>query len=267
MIHQKNKSQIKKILLKITYLKINYIHFIFIAFLFISLISCNKENQWDCFKKTGSITSELRNLENFTAIELNDNINLNIIQDTINYISIKTGKNLMENIKTEIKNNTLYIKNINKCNWVRKLNQNIEATLHCCHLNHLIYKGYGKVTSGNTLKTDSLYIEFKDGAETVDLTIESPVTWLVIHTGPGDMNIKGHSGCTYIYQNGYGFINAGELNSAFTFMRTNSMNNCHVNASEWLTAEITYIGNVYYYGNPKKIDVIENNKGHLIKAD
>lgn len=231
------------------------------------LISCQKENRGDCFNSTGKVITTVRTLEQFTAIELNDNINLHIIQDTVNFIYIKTGNNLMKNIITEVKNNTLYIKNINKCNWIRKLNIKIDATLHCHHLNHLIYKGYGIISSGNTIKTDSLYIEFKDGAEHVNLTIDAPTTWLVIHTGPGDMTIKGKSGCTYIYQNGYGSINAGELNSTFTFMRTNSMNNCHVKASEWLTAEITYFGNVYYYGNPKKIDVIQTNKGRLIKAD
>jgi hypothetical protein len=89
-------------------------------------LSCNKENRCDCFKSTGDITSESRNISDFKKIILEDNINLYITPDTIYSLTIEAGAHLLKSIKTEVTDSCLILKNENKCNWVRNYKDKIK---------------------------------------------------------------------------------------------------------------------------------------------
>ena len=79
------------------------------------LIACGKENSFDLFKSTGPIVREQRTVDGtFEKISLNNNINLVLTQGNLTTIEVEAGNNLLAEIKTEIKNNTLTIKNLNK---------------------------------------------------------------------------------------------------------------------------------------------------------
>ena len=81
---------------------------------------CKKAGVCDCFKGTGEISTEERQLPTFTSVYVEDNVNLIFVEDTVQKVIVEAGKNLLKNIKTEMIGDQLQIRNINKCNFVRK---------------------------------------------------------------------------------------------------------------------------------------------------
>ena len=63
----------------------------------------------DCFKGTGKVITEIRTPSDFTRVELHDNINLIITQDSINKISVEGGEKILPNIQTKFVDNKLII--------------------------------------------------------------------------------------------------------------------------------------------------------------
>src|SRR5688572_21323703 len=80
------------------------------------LISCKKNG---CFENAGSIQKSERPATRFNTIDIKDNINLVLTQDTINKIFVEAGEFISSNIKTEIANNVLAISNEASCKWLR----------------------------------------------------------------------------------------------------------------------------------------------------
>src|SRR3972149_5567093 len=83
------------------------------------LASACKKDKPDCFKSTGDLVREQREVGDFSSMEVYNNVNVVISQDTLNQVIIEAGENLLEEITTEINGATLVIRNNNKCNWVR----------------------------------------------------------------------------------------------------------------------------------------------------
>ena len=59
-----------------------------------------------CFSETGPVISIKREANSFHRIDLYDNINVVLTQDTIEYITIKAPQNIEPNIITSIENGT-----------------------------------------------------------------------------------------------------------------------------------------------------------------
>jgi hypothetical protein len=153
--------------------KIKYTILSLLIFVALLVSSCQKANRLDCIKRTGSITTENRVLGSFSIIEVYDNVQVFLIQDTSNFVLIKAGENLLSNITTNIEGQTLVIKNKNKCNFTRSYKYQIEIYIHFKKLDELIYRGTGPITSLNTLVNDTFTFNSWDGTDSVKLNIRS----------------------------------------------------------------------------------------------
>ena len=60
----------------------------------------------------GNMTIETRQLSDFNAIHINDNININMIKSDSSFIEIRAGENLMPNIISEVVDDILIIKTL-----------------------------------------------------------------------------------------------------------------------------------------------------------
>ncbi len=232
-----------------------------------SLSCCKKESMLDLFKSTGKIVKEQREAGYFDKIQLEDNINLIITQDTINKIVVQAGKNLLKLIKTDVKDNCLNIHNDNKCNWVRSFDKEINVYVSLKNLQNIYYSGSGKISTTNTIVTDYLEVNIKSGSNVVDLSIDANVSWFNIHTGPGDIKICGNSEVNYLYSAGSGIANCRDLITGYTFITNKGTNNCYINVTKELEAKIKYFGDIYYTGNPYLVTTDITGEGKLIKIN
>ncbi len=233
------------------------------------LSSCNKDEGFDCFKSTGSIITEDREVGNVNHIELHNNINLYLTQDTIKdaRLVVEAGENLLSKILTDTHENTLVIRNQNTCNWVRSFEKPINVYLSLPRIDSIMYRSSGDLVSMNTITNDSIKLDVWEGAGSIILDIQTIKSEFYIHYGTAYVEITGHSSVNFIASLSHGQVNCLGLQTGYTYMRTTSPNDCYVNASTVLSVEIDNIGNVYYKGDPSDLSIFGSGSGSLIKLE
>lgn len=240
---------------------------IFLTVMVLFLLSCKKENMGDCFKGKGKTVTESRSIGSFKAIELRDRINLHLNYSTTATpdLKVKAGENLQGLIVTEVKGNTLFIKNSNKCNWVRSFKNEIDVYLNVQQLKDFTYYGSGEVNFNNTLETDSFRLEMWEASGNLILDIKADYISLKSNTGPADVVAKGECREFISYMNGLGTIDAKNVQSEKALAVNRNKGKLIINVSNELTADISGSGDIECYGSPSTIDLKKSGSGSLIQ--
>lgn len=236
-----------------------------LALTLLALSGCKKDSFCNCLKKTGDEVSEDREVSSFTSIEMNNNVDVIIKPDTTYKITVTCGKNLVDGIKTEVVNNKLIIRNINKCNWMRDFKNTFTVEVAVKDLTQLTNNGSGNLYFSDTLYQPEFQVDNWSGTGTLNLLLHCNETRLKLHTGPADINASGYTAVGYIYTAGNGFCNTRNLVSDYCYVTTKSTGDVNVTAVKELQAEIKYNGDVYYSGSPATIKSVITGNGKLIK--
>jgi hypothetical protein len=216
-----------------------------------SLVSCQKSGK--CFSNTGSVIMQERPVTPFDSIDLADNVNLILTQDTAFRITVEAGSNIISGITTEIQDRQLLIRNLNTCNWLRSYDKPLNVYVSVKNLWKISYNAAGNVSSTNTLRGDSIKIEVWGGCGTIDLNLEYVEGWFVLNMGTADYNLHGKCDIATFYMNDMGFCQAKDLVSRYCVVNSRGTNDCYVNSTVALYATIENIGSVYYTGNPGSV--------------
>lgn len=231
------------------------------------LSGCTKDHVFDCFKGTGVEVTENRYEINFTKINTSNNVDVEIYPGHNFKIEITAGDKLIDGITTDVKDSMLYIRNENKCNWVRSFKNKFHAKVWLPELTELTANGSGNLTLKDTIRYDGFTYNNWSASGTVIFLFNTISAHINIHTGTADFIMFGHVGVHYLYNNGNGKVDASMLNTDITFTENRGPNNQYVKAKDFLSAKISYVGDVYYFGNPYEVEQLGNGTGHLIKAD
>jgi len=232
----------------------------------IVLFSCGKESK--CLKSNGSQTIEERIVSGFNTIEIKGKLDVELIDENTNEISISGGENLMKFITTEVNDSTLIVDNKNKCNWLRSYkNGKITLKISVARLKHLKVKGLCKVYSNNSIFSDKLKIEFITGISELDLTLSTNELELIVHDGGGDIILKGKTENLNVFNNGYAKLDMLNLSAGYIFLANKSQNQTLINSKNRIDVEIYNVGDVYYAGNPTTVNLNSYSSGELIKLN
>lgn len=233
-----------------------------IAILFAAvLMSCQKENSCDCFKRTGSIVKLTREVSGFDKLFIEDNLNVFITQDSVFDVKIESGENLISLIKTEVTDGTLYVRNKNRCNWTRSYDKPFNVYITMPVLNYLTSDGTGRIRSLNTITTPSLDIQTKNSGD-IELVVNTSKITSHMH-GSGDLTLHGHTLELACDIGGTAFLNCKDLVTNYTYLHSFTTGLCYVTTKNTLDCRIDKIGDVYCYGSPMIVQKIENGKGQL----
>jgi len=83
------------------------------------LVACNSENAPNCIQSSGSITTDEVSVSFFSKIRIEDDVSLIIRQGDNQKVLIETGDNLRNDVEVTVLDETLIIKDNNRCNFVR----------------------------------------------------------------------------------------------------------------------------------------------------
>jgi hypothetical protein len=229
------------------------------------LTQCGKD-EGVCISSTGKTITQDRSGLSYHYVEVYDNINLILTQDSVHTgIKVEAGENLIDGITTEIDSGRLVIKNANSCNWLRRFDIPINVYLNFTKLDTVIFRAAGNVTCTNEWENDSVFFDVIEGGGQANLKLNVFKAFLYIQYGTVTLNASGFSQVTFISSRGYGPIHAENLKSKFTYAGTFSPNDIFVNASVRLEVEIGNIGNAYYCGDPAEVSTNIYGGGKLIK--
>ena len=243
------------------------------------LASCNKLTN-------GEPTTEKRSVGSFSAISMHNNVNVKLIQDAHPRLELTCPKNLIEKVKTEVIDNTLYIKNENDLNWIRDFDYSIDLTVYYDSLRKIEYASIGDLqslestpimgmyeweihrdTTGAVIDSSwvrYLYLNINEGCGDIDLNLDCDRLINNFPNGTSHVTLRGKVAYSDHVTLSYGPIHAEELKSNFVRVRSESTNDVYVWAETGLRVWLYSIGNVYYKGSPAtNIETCESD-GRLI---
>lgn len=240
-------------------------NFIYTVILFVLLAGCKKDNNFNCPVFTGKTITEERNISYFHTIIIQDKIDVYLKQDANIRINVKAGKNLISNIKTEVKNETLYVSDKNKCGFIRDPKKKIEVTISLPKIKYLKHTGSGNIYTLNTFIQDSIIIRMETPGD-IHLQVQTNYFGGSTH-GNGDLYISGNTNYFYYNYNGTNFIYASNLKiNNYTYLESHSVGHAYVNINNaGMDAALFSDGNIYYSGTPNYLNYTSKGKGTVIK--
>ena len=224
--------------------------------------SCEKENMCDCLKSTGPIVKERRSLDSFHRLEVRKNVIVTLHQDTIEYVEVEAGSHLIDLVETEVHNGVLTITNLNKCNWVRSYDIEINAHVHLKNLDYIDHYGSEEIKCADTLTVGYIDIRQNNNAD-IHLVLNAQEVFARQMVGGGDIYLSGNSQVCYTFGGSFGYVFAQNLVSNSVNVDQRSTGEIHVQALSSLRVYIEDKGNVYYRGVPA-IDSEITGSGKLI---
>ena len=238
--------------------------FIYISLLFLAAVSCSK-SPGDCFKGSGAITTESRELEPFRYLQMENNVDVFLTYNPIQSVEVRAGKNIISGIKTKVDHQTLSIRNENTCNWIRSYDKPIEVYINTPVLDSIVYQASGNLTSTNQFFGDSLKLDVLEGAGSISLWISMYRSKFNLSYGTADLTVQGYSHISHLYSEAYGPADLRNMRSVFTYITSNSTNNCYVWATLEIQCEIQNVGDVFLWGDPPTVGKWGSGSGHLYK--
>lgn len=223
--------------------------YIFIALWIISIASCNK----DCYKSWGKESSIEYGINSFDTVRVSDVFQVYFHRADEYKILIEGGKNVIEEIRCEVENNTLNISNENKCNWVRSQNKDITIHVHTPSFEKVYLDGESDLYSTDTFYCDTFFLMVYSGASTANFTISADRAMLKVNAGTGKFTFKGKTKNSYIYSHGTAFIYEDELEAESSHINNLSSGDVFVWATQTLKVENIERGDIYYKGNPEEV--------------
>src|SRR6185369_6986656 len=204
----------------------------------------------DCLKSSGSLIQEIRPVSDFSRIDVYNNVDVIITQDSVNSITAEAGKHIISGITTEINDGILSIRNENKCNWVRSYSKAIVVYVHVKKLEQIHHHGSATVSSTNTIVGGLLDLNVWNSGD-MKLAVTAATIYSRQHSAVGDMTLSGHVTYCYIYSIGNAFTYEKDLLVQQSDIDQRGTGDIYVNVNQTLNVSIHDSGNVYYSGNPQ----------------
>lgn len=198
--------------------------FIVIACVMLALLSCNKEK----LSGNGSISTQERNLSNFTAVSVSGSTNVYITQGATFKVEVKGYSNLLTYFETKLVNSTLELGF--KANTNVK-NDNTEVFITMPVLESLSSEGSGNISTSGIFAGNTNF-----NART---------------SGSGNINFsQGATQNFYSSFEGSGNIYAIDMIANKAETNITGSGNTEITANATLKVKIDGSGNVYYRGTP-----------------
>ena len=203
-------------------------------FLLISISSCSD----DTIIGSGDITSEFRNVANFSKVSSEGIFVVNIIQGSSQSVEIIADNNILSKVKSKVVNDELrlYLDN-NTFN-----NISLEANITVTRLNSLKNSGAG-----------NMYVR----------NIDEPGEFRINNSGSADILIQGSATSFNIKNEGSGSIEGFDFFVNDCNVEIDGSGNVKVSCTDNLKVDIDGSGSVYYIGNPT-IDADISGSGQVI---
>lgn len=193
---------------------------------------------------SGNIVVDERGLPSFKYIIIQGGINLILKHDVNQYLSVETDDNLLEQVKTRVENDTLYIDAGGTVNF------STEPTVYISsdNLGYCEIIGSAEVSSENQLSFPQITFNICGSANVkVDVNVQQISTDI---SGSASVTYTGQANLQHITIQGSAEVNSVDLVTSITHCDIKGSGHCLVQVSDSLYANISGVGKIDYRGNP-----------------
>ncbi|MDG1572594.1 DUF2807 domain-containing protein [Robiginitalea sp. M366] len=238
-----------------------------IPILALVLASCNLNAQWGkSIKGDGNVVTIDRNVGDYDAIALSGWFDLELVSGREGRITLKGESNLLEHIKTEVKDGKLVIKTekgkrLEPSSW---RSGGITITVPVEEVEAVSLSGSGDVVGKTVLKAPRFKAAMS-GSGDMTLEVEAEQVEATL-SGSGDIELGGQAGALEVRISGSGDVNAYDMDAARVEAYVSGSADIYVTARESLMARVSGSGDIHYRGNPEKVDSKTSGSGDITKG-
>ena len=214
----------------------------------------------NCIDGDGPMTSENRQLDSFSKLEVNIGADVTIHPGDELQITINAQKNLMDIIEIRTKGSTLVIGS-SQCIRSR---DGIKVDLTVPTISSIKLNGSGSIRTKSIFKTDELEADI-NGSGTLAIDVNSKYLEVNIN-GSGEVIFNGSTDNLDIVINGSGDYRGLGLQTNKAEVTIRGSGDIHVYAKKSLEAEILGSGDVIYAGNPSVESTVKGS-GNITKKE
>lgn len=236
-----------------------------ILIVFLILFSGCRKDQWnDCFQGTGKDITETRLLGPFSKINIGEKFDIILVQDTMQpeQVKITAGEHIIKQLVTEVKNNTLTIKDRNTCNFVRSYTRKITIELRVKYLEDIELFSVSNLKSTDTLYFEkSNYLKLKNYG-LGDINLKLKLGYLEVHSiNSGNIILEGWSNILTCSIEEVSVLDARKLSCDDIYLDSHTPLDCFVNPKRKLSVKIFNKGNILYLSEPSDLKELTEQRG------
>lgn len=227
--------------------------------------SCKKPENRTCFKFLGPETVKEIPLAAFERLELKEHVEYVLIQDSLDKVVLKGGKNLLNLVEATVSDGLLTIENKNRCGFLRNAKKVVVAEIHFTKLINIRFIGTEPLRNVGTIQTDYFTFYSRDGAGDVNLSINATYINAEANHGWCNFTLSGTVQTARICAKSNSYCDVtGLIVSDSIFVASESVGNIKINAENLVIhGYITESGNILYKGTPLGVDVLLNGTGSV----
>lgn len=223
---------------------------VFLFALLFSLTSCQLFGGWNCIEGKEKVTSEKRNLEEFTGVELNlsGTVYLNRVNaEAPKTIEISTHADLLQYIKTEVVEGKLII-TADPC---IEAEDGLTFQLTVGDLKSLQVNGSGDFITSKKLDVGTLELGV-NGSGDMELELKAGAVNIGIN-GSGDVELNGDAQNVSISINGSGDVEGKKFETVDANVSIQGSGDTEIRVTGTLEVNIMGSGDVTYSGKPENV--------------
>ncbi len=215
-------------------------------------------NPCEHVKGTGDVVKKTIAVQAFHGIDVEGSIDVVLTQATTQSVEIEAQANLIDLVKTEVKDGIWTISTGDKGYSTDKA-----FTVHISvpSIDVVSIQGSGDVKGVGNFSADNVVLDI-EGSGDMSLAFTTKSIKAVIQ-GSGDMKLSGTSATLKAHVEGSGDISAKDLVCANADVSSEGSGDITVNVSESLAASIAGSGDVTYKGHPAKVNKNVDGSGEV----
>lgn len=218
--------------------------------------------QWKRVKGNGNTVTIDRSVGEYDRVALAGWFDVELVDGNEGELTLTGESNLLEYIKTEVKDGKLTIKqkkgiNLKPSNW----DEGIVIVVPVESIEGVSLSGSGDIVGKTILKSNNFKTAIS-GSGDITLEVESKSLDASM-SGSGDMRLSGRTTDFEVSVSGSGDIRAYDLEADFVEAQVSGSADIKVTANEMLKARVSGSGDIRYKGNPKKIDTKSSGSGDI----
>ena len=222
--------------------------------------------QWgEKVKGNGNFVTIERSLQDYDHVAVAGSFDVDLVAGHEGQITLEGESNLLEYVLTEVKNGKLLIKtengvNLRPSSWTN----GIRITVPIESLDKVSLSGSGDIVSRTTIKSNNFSARISGSGE-VSLTVEAERVDASL-SGSGDITLAGRARDFVVSVSGSGEIQAYGFDADFVNATVSGSADIKVTVNESLEARVSGSGDIYYRGNPSKINTKTSGSGDISKG-
>ncbi len=235
--------------------------------LLVSLLvfSCKKPEDRTCFKFLGSESTKEIPLASFDRLDLREHVKYVLIQDSLDKVVLKGGKNLLNLIEVKSESGLLTIENKNRCGFLRNAKKVVVAEIHFTKLVNIRFIGTEPLTNEGTIFTDYFTFYSRDGAGDVTLNLKAIEINAEANHGWCNFTLTGEAKKARICAKSNSYCDVTGLTVTDSlYVASETVGDIKINANNLVIyGYLTQSGNILYKGTPLGVDVLLNGTGSV----